>query len=171
MSGVRIGLARGLRGRIDGDTRRALARAARRGARRLGFDPGAIAVRLIDDAEMIELHRRHLGTAVPTDVLSFVGDALGEAAFDDDDDAPEIPMPTSIGDIAIDWDQVERQAEAADAGALAREATSLLVHGLCHLAGHDHGTPAEARRMLAAERRVARAVGLDALRRDYGRRR
>ncbi len=174
MNGPRVQLGRALRGRVGADTHRALTRAARRGARRLGLGSAAIGIRLVDDAEMIDLHRRHLGTAVPTDVLSFPGEAIGLEANADEgspNERDDEPAFASAGDIAIDWDQVERQAEGSDPGARACEAMSLLVHGLCHLVGHDHATPAQARRMLAAERQVARAVDLGHIRRDYRRRR
>jgi len=38
------------------------------------------------------------------------------------------------------------------------ELARLLIHGVLHLLGHDHLRPAEARRMRAEERRVARAL-------------
>lgn len=35
-----------------------------------------------------------------------------------------------------------------------REATFLLIHGVLHLLGHDHGAPDEERRMIDEERRL-----------------
>ena len=40
-------------------------------------------------------------------------------------------------------------------------AGSLLVHGVCHLLGHDHGEPEEAARMREAERRLLAAIAPD----------
>jgi probable rRNA maturation factor len=36
---------------------------------------------------------------------------------------------------------------------LSRELLYLLIHGICHLQGHDHGSPRETARMQKAERR------------------
>jgi probable rRNA maturation factor len=154
---VHVQIDRRVRGAVDAEARRALARVARAAGRRLGFSSAELAglgLRLVDDATITELCRVHLGDAHVTDVLSF-------PAGDD-------PFFACAGDIAIDWAQVQRQASAPGVRARAQEATQLLVHGLAHLAGHDHGTRAQARRMLRAERAAARAAGLAPPRRSYG---
>ena len=157
---VRVAIEPSLRGRIPGAVVRRLVAVARRGAARLGLAKGGamLGVRLVDDAAMIELHRRHLGTAVPTDVLSFP--PLELPTFDDD-------ARTAAGDVAIDWDQVLRQAPWPSVEAWTEEAAQLLVHGLAHLAGHDHDTRARARKMLRAEIRAARTARIGAPRRPY----
>jgi probable rRNA maturation factor len=154
---VRLIVDRELRARLDGDARRLLLRVAAAAGRRLGFSAaelGGLGLRLVGDTTMIELCRVHLGDAHVTDVLSFP--------------APDDPFVPCAGDIAIDWEQVQRQAIWPGSSGWAREAAQLLVHGLVHLAGHDHGTRAQARRMLRAERAAARAAGLAIPRRSYG---
>jgi probable rRNA maturation factor len=155
---VRVAIEPALRGRVPASVVRRLVRVARRGAARLGLAKGGatLGVRLVDDAAMIELQRRHLGTAVPTDVLSFPPVELPFA-----EDRP------AAGDVAIDWDQVMRQASAPSVAAWTEEAAQLLVHGLAHLAGHDHDTPAHARKMLFAEIRAARTAGITTPHRPY----
>ena len=153
---VAVRVDRSVRASIDGDARRLLARVARRAAHRLGFSSAEIdglGLRIVDDATISELCRDHLGDAHVTDVLSF-------PALDD-------PFDASAGDIAIDWQQVQRQAFGGPR-AWADEAAQLLVHGLAHLAGHDHDEPGAAQRMLAAERLAARAAGIAPPRRPYG---
>jgi probable rRNA maturation factor len=157
---ARISIEPALRRRVDPRVARALARIVGRAAARLGLrrHGAGVGVHLVGDATMIELHRRHMGSAEPTDVLSFpaidVPGALAEGA-------------ASAGDIAIDWDQLVRQASGQGPAAWLAEAAQLIVHGHAHLAGHDHDVRARARRMLRAERRAARTAGLPEPQRPY----
>jgi probable rRNA maturation factor len=164
---VAVRVDRSVRASIDGDARRLLARVARRAAHRLGFSAAEIAglgLRIVDDAVITELCRDHLGDAHVTDVLSFPGIELPGAVADRPRRSSSTPL---AGDIAIDWEQVQRQAPGGRLGWL-HEAAQLLVHGLAHLAGHDHDEPRAAQRMLAAERTAARAAGIAPPRRPYG---
>lgn len=139
--------------RLPGDVRRALVRRARRLSRWIAVP---IELLIVDDAAMTELNARHRGEAKTTDVLSF---------------APEVASDLHLvlpGQIAISWDAVRRQAPRIDVWAHLDEASSLLVHGAAHLAGHDHHGRGEARAMLALERRLARRLGLTWLPRPYG---
>jgi probable rRNA maturation factor len=151
---VRVLVDRDVARQVGRDTRRRLGAIAVRAARRLGMPTEhlrALCVRIVGDAAMIELHRRHLGSAHPTDVLSF------------ESEDPEHP-----GDIAIDWDQVQRQAAVKSAAGLCAEAEQLVVHGIAHLVGHDHARRADARRMLRAERAAARSASVATPARPYG---
>jgi probable rRNA maturation factor len=134
--------------------RRTLARRLRVLARRLGLSPEQLAglgVRIVDDVEMAKLHVEHMQESGPTDVMSFPsGDE------------------TQLGDIAIDWQQVQRQAVVGSPEGWVNEATVLLVHGLVHLLGRDHGTRAEGRAMRVIERRALRAIGVPDAPRPYG---
>ena len=97
-------------------------------AARLGGDARSIAVRITDDVELRRLNREFAGEDHATDVLSFAGE--GE----------------HLGDLAISWPAVERQARrhrhAVDA-----ELALLCVHGLLHLLGWDHSSAAQRREM------------------------
>jgi probable rRNA maturation factor len=136
----RLLISDSLRGRVSRPVIRELERRARAAARLLRIEPDLIAtlgLRLVDDAEMAKLHEQYMGEPGPTDVLSFAADdELG------------------LGDIAIDWDAVARQAAAPTQQAQLDEATVLLVHGLAHLLGHDHRDRSEGRAMHRLERRV-----------------
>lgn len=134
--------------------RRTLARRLRTVARRLGLSPlqlASLGVRIVDDDEMSKLHLEHMQLSGPTDVMSF-------PSGDD----------TRLGDIAIDWSQVQRQAAHASPQGWVDEATILLVHGLAHLLGHDHATRGEARAMRALERRALRSLNIPDSPRPYG---
>ncbi len=132
-----------LRSRVNSRLVAALERRARRAATQLRIDPErlhGLGLRIVDDAEMAKLHETYMGESGPTDVLSFTPVEFGESEL--------------LGDIAIDWDAVVRQAAGPSLRAQLDEATVLLVHGLAHLLGHDHRRRDEGRRMHRVERRV-----------------
>ena len=90
--------------------------------------PVAVGVTLVGEEPMRELNAQHRGHDEVTDVLSFPIDGL--------DDLPG-GMERELGDVVICPAQAARQA--TDAGVTAGdELRTLLVHGLLHLAGHDH---------------------------------
>lgn len=85
--------------------------------------PGEVSVRIVSNAEMRRLNRRYRGKDKATDVLSF----------------PPFPNGTKrlAGDIAISADIA--RANSIDLGhSFDDEVKILLLHGLLHLAGHDH---------------------------------
>lgn len=98
-----------------------------------------------------------MGEPVPTDVLSFEPETLPGT------------VEASLGDLVLDFDAVVRQAPAATLAAWSAEATTLAIHGLVHLLGHDHATRPQARQMLRAEVRAHRVAGLGKPHRGYPR--
>jgi probable rRNA maturation factor len=86
---------------------------------------------------MALLHRKFLGEAGPTDVLTF-----------------------QHGEIFISVETARRHA-GAFGNSLARELKLYIVHGLLHLHGFDDQTPAEARRMKTAQEKILRACSRD----------
>lgn len=73
--------------------------------------------------------------------------------------APEGP-PELLGDVALAYETCAR--EAAEKGiSLEHHATHLIVHGLLHLAGHDHEiSPADAEAMEALETKALALMGI-----------
>ena len=110
---------------------------------------------LADDAEVQLLNRQWRAKDKPTNVLSFPmlerDDLLALAA----DGPPEL-----LGDLALALETCTR--EAAEKGVpLDHHAAHLIVHGLLHLAGHDHETgPAEARAMETLEIKALARMGI-----------
>lgn len=97
---------------------------------------------LADDRAVQRLNARHRGRNKPTNVLTF------EPA------APGLP-----GEIVVALQTVRREAKAL--GRSPRQHLAhLLVHGVLHLAGHDHAEAGEARRMEMAEARLLRRLGV-----------
>ena len=98
------------------------------------------------DEEVHALNREWREKDKPTNVLSFPMLTREELA----ELTPDGP-PVMLGDIALAYETCAR--EAAEKGfSLEDHATHLLVHGLLHLAGHDHETsPEDAEKMEAME--------------------
>lgn len=124
---------------------------ARRLLRLLGETGAELTVSLVDDATIRTLNRDYRRHDRSTDVLAF---AMREGE--------RVPGDESVlGDVVISLDTAARQARRRRAP-LACELRALLVHGVLHLLGYDHErSPAEARRMRAAERRLAAALATD----------
>ena len=90
-----------------------------------------IGLKITDDANLQQFNLQYMGIDSPTDVLSF------PVSFEN----PDTGNPY-LGDILISYPTAVQQAEAAGHPP-AEEITLLLVHGILHLLGYDHTTPAE----------------------------
>jgi len=71
----------------------------------------------------------------------------------------ELSDETYLGDIALSWPAVLRQS-AEYRHPVEVEAALLSVHGLLHLLGWDHATPAEEREMWRLTRAALAAAGI-----------
>jgi probable rRNA maturation factor len=119
--------------------------------------PGAgLSLSFVGDRAIRTLNARHRGKDKPTDVLSFPLFEPFAVPRGNGATAPEV----LLGDVVISVDTAVRQARAYGAR-LDEEIERLLIHGILHLIGHDHEEPAERRRMVREERRLAAAIGLD----------
>ena len=107
------------------------------------------------DAEVQALNREWRGQDKPTNVLSFPmlerADLLALA--------PAGP-PELLGDIALALETCTREAAAKGIG-LEHHTAHLIIHGLLHLAGHDHETsPQDARAMEILEIKALALMGI-----------
>lgn len=106
------------------------------------------------DAEVHTLNREWRGKDKPTNVLSFPMLERAELLALASSGPPEM-----LGDIALAYDTCAR--EAADKGiSIADHAAHLIVHGLLHLAGHNHIDDAEAEAMEALETKALASMGI-----------
>ncbi|PKP97069.1 MAG: rRNA maturation RNase YbeY [Alphaproteobacteria bacterium HGW-Alphaproteobacteria-15] len=107
------------------------------------------------DAEVHALNREWRQRDKPTNVLSFPMLERDEL----EGLAPDGP-PVMLGDIALAYETCAR--EAADKGvSLEAHAAHLIVHGLLHLAGHDHvDSDAQAEQMEALETAILAKLGI-----------
>lgn len=91
-----------------------------------------VAVVIISDRRMAELHQRFMKIAGPTDVITF-----------------------QHGEIFISAETARRNARRFR-NSLARELQLYLVHGLLHLHGFDDRTPADSQRMDRLQKSILR---------------
>jgi probable rRNA maturation factor len=111
---------------------------------------GELSILLCGDQRMSALNARYRGKDGPTDVLSFPG---GNRALHR---AGALEGAAVAGDIAISMDTLQRNARAfgvTDDEELKR----LLIHGILHCAGMDHGA-GKGRGMLALQGRLLDAL-------------
>ena len=104
--------------------------------RELEIHDAAFSIVFITDDAMREYNRQYRGYDKPTDVLSFRGD------------------DGYLGDILISTETAYNQARKSRTLNFDRNICRLLLHGLLHLAGHDHET--DDGEMRAIERRLRR---------------
>ena len=130
--------------RADG---RLLARRARAAMKALGHARSELSIALVDDAAIAELNDQYRDKSGATDVLSF-------SLLEGEDDEHRGGL---LGDVVISVETAAKQAAERRRG-LDDELARLMVHGLCHLLGHDHEADDEARLMAAEERRLRGAI-------------
>ena len=97
-----------------------------------------ISVAFVSEAEMKRLNKKYRGKNRSTDVLSFEG----------------------WDEILLCYPVAKRQAKAMG-HSTRQEILFLLVHGLLHLAGYDHMTPKDAKRMFPLQTRLLTRLGVD----------
>ncbi len=102
---------------------------------------GGFTILLAADSKLRALNHDFRGKDKPTNVLSFPGG--GDYA----------------GDIALAYGVTKKEAKAAGKS-LADHAAHLVVHGVLHLAGHDHERPKEARAMEGLEVKILGRLGI-----------
>jgi len=96
---------------------------------RLGYDGEEISIMFCDDNQIRELNKTFRNIDSATDVLSFEND--GE--YSDDEGVWK-----TVGDIAISLDTLPVNAEYFKTD-VNTELKRLLIHGIMHLNGMDHG--------------------------------
>ncbi len=107
------------------------------------------------DAEIHALNREWRARDKPTNVLSFPMLTRAELL-----DLPPEGPPELLGDIALAYETCAREAEEKRIP-LEHHTAHLIIHGLLHLAGHDHEiSPADAAAMEALEIKALAIMGI-----------
>jgi probable rRNA maturation factor len=131
-----------------------------------------LSIMYVGTEQITELNETYLDGSGPTDVLSFpidvdshlddvsmveiVADARGPSRAPDRAPADADDMPLMLGDIVI-CPEVALVQAPTHAGTLDDELALLLVHGILHVLGYDHGEADEALQMRTLERQLLEA--------------
>jgi probable rRNA maturation factor len=106
-----------------------------------------LAILLVDEGAMEQLHVQWMDEPGPTDVLSFPMDELRPGTED-----RETP-PGLLGDVVLCPQVAESQAKQAG-HPLLDELSMLTAHGMLHLLGFDHAEPQEEKEMFGIQRDI-----------------
>lgn len=121
-----------------------------------------LSVMFVDEATISDLNGRFMGSAGPTDVLSFPIDGDGDPPGRWPDaggpgperaDDIEDELPLLLGDVVICPVVADRNAPT-HAGSLDDEIALLVVHGILHLLGMDHADDTGREAMHSRERQL-----------------
>ncbi len=117
---------------------------------RLAPERHCVSVALLSDAEIQSLNKAFRGKDAPTNVLSFPSaSGMRRASVE----------PLFLGDVALAYETVVSEA-SSQGKTVIQHAAHLVVHGVLHLAGYDHGADADAERMEQAERAILAEFGI-----------
>jgi probable rRNA maturation factor len=106
-----------------------------------------LAIVLVDEGAMEQLHLQWMDEPGPTDVLSFPMDELRPGTED------AMTPAGLLGDIVLCPQVAISQAETAGHSAL-EEMLLLTTHGILHLLGFDHAEPEEEKEMFGIQREI-----------------
>ncbi|MEM9725280.1 MAG: rRNA maturation RNase YbeY [Pseudomonadota bacterium] len=145
---------------VERSTRAAL------GAAGLPWDACVVSIRLGDDASMATLNAAFRGVGSATNVLAWPSTTLSKPLTDlrEMTSAAVAPLTSAggnvfLGDVAVARETVAREADEAGK-TLEAHLSHLIVHGVLHLVGYDHGTEEEAEAMMARERAALATIGI-----------
>ncbi|WP_308796430.1 rRNA maturation RNase YbeY [Agromyces silvae] len=106
-----------------------------------------LAILLVDEGAMEQLHVQWMDEPGPTDVLSFPMDELRPGTED-----RQTPAGL-LGDVVLCPQVAESQAKEAG-HSLLDELQMLTAHGMLHLLGFDHAEPQEEKEMFGIQRDI-----------------
>jgi probable rRNA maturation factor len=149
---MKLLLRQSLRNRaVSPEWAKRIASLALRGAKSRAYESRAeLSVVFTGDAEVKKLNRRYRGKDRTTDVLSF--------AMLEGKKLPNTPRgPVVLGDVVINVPRTRIQA-VENGRAFKLELAELLLHGILHLLGYDHGTRRQEKQMLALQKKLLKKL-------------
>ncbi len=112
----------------------------------------ALTIVIATDDYVQALNREHRGIDAPTDVLSFAADPLPPPIVAEEGN-------DYLGDLILAYHHTLSQAQAANHNP-ADEFALLVVHGILHLVGYDHDSPATQQVMWAKQAELLEMLGI-----------
>ncbi len=110
----------------------------------LGLPDAELSILLVDDAQIQDMNRRHLGRDKPTNVLAF---SMREGEF-------STLHPQLLGDLVISVETAQRQSNRFGLNGM-EMIILLMVHGILHLLGYEHeGTRKGTREMTIKQKEL-----------------
>lgn len=113
------------------------------------FAHGSLSVALVSNRAIAVINKDWRGINKATDVLSFPLEL----------EPPPVLDEWEVGEVIISLERAREQAEEFG-HSLERELSFLFVHGVLHVLGFDHMTPAEEKDMFGRQKRILRAAGI-----------
>lgn len=114
-----------------------------------------VSITFVSNERIREINREYRDKDVPTDVISFAMEELGEGEIE----LVGAVMPRILGDIIISTARAKEQAEEFGHSYL-RELGFLAVHGFLHLLGYDHMTEEDEKVMFSLQKEILDQYGL-----------
>ncbi|MEK3981160.1 rRNA maturation RNase YbeY [Psychrobacillus sp. FSL K6-2836] len=114
-----------------------------------------VSVTFVSNDAIQEINKTYRNKDVPTDVISFAMEEMGEGEIE----ILDADIPSMLGDIIISVQRATEQAEAY-AHSFERELCFLAVHGFLHLLGYDHRTEKQEKEMFGLQESILQAFGL-----------
>lgn len=113
--------------------------------------PAELSILLTTDGAVRKLNALYCNKDKATNVLSFPALEAGEAA------PKGVPRP--LGDVAIAYGVLTKEAKA-EGKAVKAHLSHLVVHGVLHLLGYDHGGDKDAATMERLEQKILKGLGI-----------
>ncbi|WML40599.1 rRNA maturation RNase YbeY [Neobacillus sp. OS1-2] len=114
-----------------------------------------VSISFVSNERIHEINREYRDKDMPTDVISFAMEELGEGEVE----LAGVEMPRVLGDIIISIPRTKEQAEEYG-HSFERELGFLAVHGFLHLLGYDHMTEEEEKEMFTLQKEILDEYGL-----------
>ncbi|WHY76169.1 rRNA maturation RNase YbeY [Neobacillus sp. WH10] len=114
-----------------------------------------VSITFVSNERIQEINREYRDKDMPTDVISFAMEELGEGEME----LTGVQMPRVLGDIIISVPKTKEQAMEYGHSFI-RELGFLAVHGFLHLLGYDHMTEAEEKEMFTLQKEILNEYGL-----------
>lgn len=122
-----------------------------------GFGPDTeMSLFFVTDKSITEYNERFMSRTGPTDVLAFPLEHLTPGHVPD---RRQNGPPVSLGDVIIAPNYVRNNA-SEHGTEFNNEVALMVVHGILHLLGYDHGDDTEAETMESRERVLLSKIGL-----------